>query len=444
MMGGEPVTESVTVWQVERMPANIPGYCVEVGLETKVWRDGQEVVEPPTSATVALLNLLAEAFPQCVERKALARKLYPLSTGPAAMNALRQTVFRLRHWLGPESVRTEDRTLGLETSLWRVSVNKAQDEQSHDWSTGSAIRDSFKGLVYDLASLDADAARSLFLGGKKLAESLPLSDLADLLKATRPNSNKDEGAIEHMLYHGRYYHQTVQFSRAEAAHMRVFRLATQSKRHTAASTAAAWLLFTYVEKGDFVSAKSWLSQVVNGDRTISGRLFAANAKACYLWNTLDRADARDQFDKASRLLHHSSASDQAHYWANYAVFAAETGDIGLYEDCAARAKSLAVPGIDMISEHNILLANAIVLRGKGEHTQSINVLETLRRSEAARGHTLGVVYEMETAAETYAAMGHKSAAIRLWNEAETLRFAGGGKLTPRLQAMKSRIKSLTA
>lgn len=423
------------------MPANIPGFRIEVGLETKVWRDGQELNDPPTAATLLLLKCLAEAFPHSAERRALAHKIYPLSAGQASMNALRQTVFRLRQWLGAEAIRAEDRALALDPSRWQVVVSKPPE---HEGGTGSRIRDSFKSLVHDLSTLDVEAARSLFLGGRRLAESLPLNDLADLLKATRPNSNKEHGAMEHMLYHGRYYHQTLQFNRAETAHLRVFRLATQSKRHAVSSSAAAWLLFTYVEKGDLVAARSWLAQVVNGDRTISGRLFAANAKACYLWNTMEQSDARDQFDFASRLLHHSSQADQAHYWSNFAVFAAESRETSLYEDCAARARSLAVPGIDMISEHNILLASAIVLRDKGEHAQSISVLDTLRRNESARGHTLGVVYEMETAAETYAAMGHKSAAIHLWSEAEAMRAAGGGKLTPRLQAMKSRIKSLTA
>src|ERR1022692_2214141 len=99
----------------------------KVGLrsEFSLWADGQELsVAPNRSVAVLLVGLLDKE--ECwTSRADLSRLLYPESDTVCALNALRQTLFRLRKWLGEDV--TEERFGGIRlipgvmTSSWPVA-----------------------------------------------------------------------------------------------------------------------------------------------------------------------------------------------------------------------------------------------------------------------------------------------------------------------------------
>ncbi|MBX3111611.1 MAG: hypothetical protein KF857_06340 [Fimbriimonadaceae bacterium] len=427
------------------MPVGLPGYVIKLGHDRRAWRGGEELLHPPTRATEQLLYYLAEKFPARLERRAVAARLYPEASERAAFNALRQTVHRLKQWLGAEAVVSDAKSIGLSPDLWEVESQEVEPgtyvlkQDDKPVNTGS-----FKDLVMHMATLDKEVARGLLLGGREIAINLNLPDLYDLLKAATPTSMKEAGAYEHLAFYGRYFHKTALFNKAIAAHTRVYRHAGQNRRHALMSNAAAWLLFTYVEMGDMATARQWLPEVVGSDRSHAGRLFAANAMACCLWNDMEIDDTYAEFEKAAKVIYSASRSDQSHYWSNYAVFAAESGRFALSEECQERAASLRVSGLDTVSKGNCLLASALCQRHAGDFAGAVSTLEQYRAEEAARGQELGVVYANEALAETRAMMGQHLLARKLWATAERTRAAGGGMLTPRLKAMRARTFGLLA
>ncbi|MBS1708056.1 MAG: hypothetical protein JSS65_04960 [Armatimonadetes bacterium] len=380
-----------------------------------------------------------------MSRRNLARELYPASTDANALNALRQCLHRMKQWLGPEALQADNQFVGLTTGVWEVKRPPTRHTSFPPTPTpGQAAAKAFQKLVTEVAQLDTEEARLILLGSKTVADSLPLSDWHDLLALTAPRSMKEAHAYDHMASCARYCHRTLMFQRAVTLHTRVFRQAMQANRPNLVSRSSSWLLFSFVEMGDMEAARKWLPTVIGSDRTNAGLLFAANARACCAWNALDLTSASEQFDRASRLIHTASRTDQAHYWSNFAVFCAEAGHVSESRDNIARAKALLVPGLDVVSDINCRLADAICARQAGSPAVAVDSLRGCHESESRRGDMLSALYCDEYLAEALACIGEKADAVRLWRNSEQRRLAGGGRLTPRLQAMKSRIEAMIA
>lgn len=420
-------------------------YEVSLSPRLEVKRNGAPVGAPPTKSVGELVRLLATTFPRATERKAAALRLYAGSTDAKALNALRQTVHRLRVWLGPDALTADYRYIGLATDRWVVNRTDSPTEPPEaQVPPGEAVAASFRDLLINLAGLDPEEARAMLSNGRVILDSLPIGVLIGLLKQTAPHSARDHFAYEHLAATARYHHRTCQFSKSLSAHQRVFRFAEQNRRYSLGSLAASWILFNLVEMGDMASAMDWLPTVVGSDRTNAGKLFAANARACFMWNGMDLEGAGEQFGRASRLIHLASRTDQAHYWSNYAVFLAEAGMFGEAPNAIAKAWDLIIPGLDAISVTSTCLAQALVAKGNGDLDHAAHILSKTRAEEASRGQTLSVCYCAELESEVLAMQGKKQQALRLWEMAERKRLVGGGSLTPRLQGYKARVEALTA
>jgi hypothetical protein len=332
--------------------------------EFSVW-EGAEELPPAPNRTVAtlLLGLLANGD-AWMSRQEVAKRLYPESDSAHAMVAVRQTLSRIKQWLGQDLIEDRQNCLRLTPGMceadwdsigggliapglnhpWAEAVRRERQTRADEPS--DALHDNFARTVESAAKVDSDAARGILVGGFDLVSCLEPQVASRLLGLTEPKHRGVPFAFEHSELRGMLYYNLGAVRLAFRAQMRSFRMASQQKSQAKMARAASWAMFTEIESGSMNAAGAWMERASSFNRVSSMRVLLANAHATFLWNSHRLSEALKVMIGANSHLESVDRAQTVHYWANLALLAAEAGDIGLSNEAQRVAQSRIVPSLD--------------------------------------------------------------------------------------------------
>ena len=440
-------------------------YTLDIAGAFSVSRDGLELGGPPTRLAGVLLLCLASRGDHWSGRDELAQRLYPEQDANKASAAMRQTLSRLKSWLGSESLQVEPGRIRLTQNLWAINFLGPGGSRlpgsliapglSHPWVdelrtrwTQADLRQSpvnnvpFTEAVRQAAMLDVGAARSLFQGGEVFFDSLAAPDFSELVALTRPRDSSEPLAEEHLYTEAVLCLRFPAMTQSLKLLAKAYRLAKKKGNAKVMLRAQSMYLFCLIEAGAMVDAAECLGHLEGIAERQDLTLLQMNAKAAYYWNT-------NQFEPALRIMlsqvDHADRYDrlqQLHFWTNLAVLAAEAGDIGLSEQAEAQARSVLLSGFDLVSEQMLTLGAGTRMIGLKRPWEAIEILEKLEKSTIESNRPYAELYVREAKSEALALAGEKGKARASWASAIAIRRASDLHLTPRLRARGQRIAKL--
>lgn len=439
----------------------LPRWQAHLGGTFTVECNGKDLGPPPSKATAVLLAGLLARPDTWIFRDELARRLYPGKPVEDAKTALRQSISRLKEWVGADAVKIEHSRLKAARKDWLVDLTLPNGQPaaapqispgiSHPWfdqmrshwganqdtENLSPVQNHFEQLVLDSIELDVDLARSILAGGQRIFESLEVGTQTEFLARTRPKSRSDPYAREHMEMTGTLLLRSFIVRDALAAYQRAYRMAAQARDRANAARISGLVLFTFIESGDFDSAENWNNRMRLAGG--GGQLTQINAKAAFLWNAYSLDEAIVAMKEGEAIVESADRAQQAHFWSNFAVLAAEANQRDFSELCSENARRLMNEQLDLWIKHTLLLAGGTRAMMAGNFPEAFEQLETLRRITQEQHYLIEVLYAEEALAEANARAGDLKRAAELWRHAEKTRKGAQVRLTPRLLARKKRI-----
>jgi hypothetical protein len=438
------------------------GWHAKLGGQTTVLSDGVEIGPPENKSVAVLLVGLLSRGPNWSSREELAGRLYPESDLGTRRASLRQSLFRMRKWLGAAALEEARDQVRLAAGSWTYDLLLANDERAsahmiapgliHPWieelraewaPTPAGAPDdgvaSFAAAVQAAARKDPDTGRRLLVGGALLTDSLSVDLFGTLLGLTQPKDRRDPLAFEHLDLRRSLYQRLGCMREAKAAQLRAYRLASQQRHAAHMISAGAIMLFLEVEDGQLGEAAAWVDYLQNVRNADTKSLLFCNAKAAYLWNMNRLDEAVAQMSQAIRRIPSADRATRLHFWTNFSVLCAEAGRADLGLDALAEARSLAIPGLDIASLLTLNLAEATRLMLVKRTDEAVALLEGNRSAAVIRGNVFVDWYAAEAMAEALAIEGRVAEAKRLWAGTESLRLSRCTRLTPRLLARRARI-----
>lgn len=435
-------------------PRKITGSTVRLrlGAELHATVAGRSRGPAPNASVAALALCLARTPHLARERAGLAREVYPFADPISSRTALRQTLRRLRYWLGDGVLSITAKTIAAR-GTWlldpvaesRLGAGSAYDHpffKRIDLAPNpvpfdeSRPLDGFADTVRYTAGLDIDSARAVLLGARSFTQSLPLRQCRELLSLTKPHSRRDPLAFEHCELDATVHMQSGEFGEARRAIQRGLRIATHARRHRDIVRANVWGLFLALESGDLETGRGIVSFLQ--PELHRHRMLVQNGMVAYHWNTGEIGQALELAKSMEGPSKGEPRLDRLHFWSNSAVLAAEAGDDGFFERALGQAEALLLPGLDAPARANLTLALAIQLRSVSPE-DSVRTLLKERARYQEKGWTLHALYLSEALALSRLAAGDLSGAASTWQSASLSRRQLGCRPTPRLLAMKRRI-----
>lgn len=436
---------------------------VKLGGQLSVWKDGSELPGPENKTVGVLLVGLLFRGSDWSSRHELANLLYPDSEEHSKRTALRQSLLRLRRWCGPDCIEEKQGLIRLSEGAWSYDLTLANGEGAlasmiapnldHPWI--EAIRQSltpqkqeqaieavedFATAVGNAASIDKDTGRSLLVGGAALIQSLPIEQLRNLLSMTQPKDRRDPFTLEHQQLRAHYYERLGCYREVKETGLRAFRLATQQRKQEAMITSGAYMLFYEIEDGQMGEASAWIDHLQSRLHADTRSLFFINAKAAYFWNMNKHEIAIDLMSQGIRRLASADRSTQLHFWVNYAVLCAEARHLDQADEALNEAKPLVIDQFDQPRIQTISYARAIVHMHRGNCDESVQMLRTLASISYNDHYSLpGIWYANEGLSDALMSRGDLAEARSIWLANEKSRLSFCTRLTPRLQARRSRV-----
>jgi hypothetical protein len=397
-----------------------------------------------------------------MSRQEIARRLYPESDSSHGLVAVRQTLLRLKGWLGTQVLEEQRGCLRLVEALfeadWTLTNIRDTIERliapglNHPWvevirlerqrqvgEPSNSLHQEFTRTVETVAEADRDAARCILAGGHEILKSLELPVASRLLGLTEPKHRWDPCAFEHSEMRGQLYYHLGAVKMACKAQARSFRLAGQQRSQSKMARAAALTMFAELESGSMDEAWGWMVRVSTFNRVSSLNLLLVNAHAAFLWNSNRVGEAIEAMIKARATIHSVDRAQTVHYWSNLALLAAEAGNTPLAFEAEGQATSRMVPQLDYNFASTLSLARVTSLMASGNAEEARSIFLNARLASEKRGHRIGYWYATEGYAESLAHVGQVKLAAKVWGEVEAARSSANLKLTPRLAARKARI-----
>lgn len=442
------------------------GGTAHIGGRIEIWRDGKRMPDPPNRSVAVLLIGLIERKESWSGRNELAQRLYPGESAHRANAALRQSITRIRRWLGDDVLESGDARIRLREP-WEIDLNFAHGEPAagqriapgirHPWMEELRLRwspapslpeirfaQAYAEAVEEMSKVDTDVARSTMVGGAALLALLPTATVGRLLGLTSPKDRRDPFCFEHAELEISLLTRMGDLMGALAAGNRAFRMATHQRATALIDRATSSMLFMSVEAGRISEAKGWLARISETERVGKTRLLLSNARAAYAWNQTQFDEALDQMQRAERFIEAAERAERLHFWSNYFILAAEAGKGDRAQDCEAKVRELLRPQIDLAADHclELGLAELDLLSQRFEKAADRvrSLVESARRDE----HELMTWYAQELLAEALCRTGNQSEGRSVWESVEAKRLRQGLRLTPRLRARKARIISQEA
>ena len=437
------------------------GGTAHIGGRIEIWRDGKQMPDPPNRSVAVLLIGLIERGESWSGRDELAQRMYPGESQNKANAALRQSITRIRRWLGNDVIESGDARVRLKDS-WELDLNFAHgepatgqriapgirhpwlEEMRLQWSPAPAIPEvrfsqAFAEAVEELSKVDPDTARSTLVGGAALLGILPTTTVARLLGLTHPTDRRDPFSFEQIELETLLLTRMGDLAGAMAAGLRAFRMATHQRSMSLIDRGIAGMLFASIEAGQMSEAKGWLDRIPETERIGKTRLLLSNARAAYAWNQIQFDEALELMKRAERFVTAAERAERLHFWSNYFVLAAEAGRQDQAQECEQRVRELIRCQIDLAACHCLELGLAELDLLAGQSEEAVKRMRSLVESAGRSEHELTSWYAQELLAEALCRAGNPSEGLSVWGAVETKRLRHGLRLTPRLRARKSRI-----
>jgi DNA-binding SARP family transcriptional activator len=432
-----------------------------------VLRDGKEIGSPPNSTVEALLIGLLFQEGHWLQRSRVAELLYPNTASSA--NAFRQSLFRLRNWLGDgcieqdgyrirlvpsaftheysidgDSVAAESSFAGGATHAWvrqiRVSLSRMGSAvEGEDFETVTSL---FFQSVFETSKWDKDVARELLVGGRSLTSHLNSDELGTLLENTAPRDRRDPFVAEHRELLASNYLKQGEIRRAIEQYSLAAKLARHQSNWGVCYSTGAMKMLSEIESGNFIDATETYRELESIPGAKSTSLIMVNAQACFLWNQnhLDRALA--VMRSGIRKIDSAGRAERLHFFSNYALLCAEAEQIQEARTAMKEVDLIRKPYLDHVADSISALAQAMIQLQTGDVSSAQKTLLDSRHKIVANRNVVSDWYTAEILAECYATKGDAKRAQIVWNESEKARQAMGLKLTPRVRKRKERIRRL--
>ncbi len=435
---------------------------VKLGGQLSVWKDGSELPGPENKTVGVLLVGLLFRGSDWSSRHDLANLLYPDSEEHSKRTALRQSLLRLRRWCGPDCIEEKQGLTRLSGGAWSYDLTLSNGEGAlasmiapnldHPWI--EAIRQSltpqkqeqaieavedFATAVGHAASIDKDTGRSLLVGGAALIQSLPIEQLRNLLSMTQPKDRRDPFTLEHQQLRAHYYERLGCYREIKETGLRAFRLATQQRKQEAMITSGAYMLFYEIEDGQMGEAAAWIDHLQSRLHADTKSLFFINAKAAYHWNMNRHEEAIAQMNQGIKRLPSTDRATRLHFWVNYSVLCAEARQLDQADEALEEARKLVIDQFDRWRILTMKYAEAILHMHRRNCDESIRMFESLAAANQEHYSLPGIWYANEGLSDALMSRGDLAEARSIWLANEKSRLSFCTRLTPRLQARRSRV-----
>lgn len=417
----------------------------------EVCLDGRMVAKPyPTKATAELLLILAASAPRLVHRANLAAKVYPLLDQGHASNALRQTLFRLRNWLGADVVVARKGLIGLagdwhvEPAVGGPSADVAAEmEPTHGRvgfspaPPGLANQSALHQLVMALAGEDADVAREILVSASTVLESCRAAQVQAMFRACKPVRSSCPLACEYYLLRSQQHIRSCQLANGVKDAETAYRIARHNNRRTLLAQCLSNCLFAFLEAARMEESAFWLQRLHDFQSVISTRLLTINAEFAYHWNSGSIPQAVAAMGRGMAQMHTATRRSQLHFFANASVFCAEIGEPGQAIQFLDSAKGLLVPGLDSLHCLVLILAEAEIALACGDLETAQEICQSALGMVDEMEYPATRLYVLSQSARIQSRLGNTEKAAQAWFENEQVRKRSGGGLTPRLEGQKA-------
>ncbi len=434
----------------------------EIGLGGRfaVTRDGQKLGSPPTRLTAVLFCALVQQNGEWMSRSEIGDKLYPDSDPESKKTALRQTLSRMRHWLGDEVLRTSNGCvrIAIEKCLVNISLKDGSparyaqiapgfdhpwmDELRAHWSPVSQQqpRTRFQDLTHSVLRLgrqDPSMGRGLLVASSELFDHISTKDLSEMLTATAPKRGREPLAAEHLMLRSAHAFRSLAIQRAQDLGFQAWQMANQKKQVPLAATMASWLMFFATEMGDRVQSRHWLNYIDNAGAPENSKLLSINALMCFHWNWGDFGEAERHVQQGLKVIHSHSRRDQIHFFTNSSAFYSEGRQYRAAEDCLRQAESLIIPDLDLDAATGIQHAQTKLFPNIGRPEEALKIGEELATACKSLENPIHGLYASEAEARALAIIGRTRESAQAWDRLIARRAAVGSKPTTRLKRLRA-------
>jgi hypothetical protein len=427
-----------------------PVIVLQLGPDLRAVVDGQAMGPAPNERTAALAMLIGQRFGDRLPRRALARQIHPSSEVTDPMAALRQTLLRLRNWLGRNALEADAKSIAARGS-WIIEA-AVRDNEIPASAYRHPVFDSYRtplsriGLpsvlqqfddaVRAVASVDRTEARGMLVGAPGVIRSFPPQAMLDLLDVSRPRRPSEAFAFEHSELVCWALSAAGLLDEAEEVMRHALATAKRLNRPVQVARAQALLLFIALETGNLRQADQLLNAIA-GDFG-HHRLLVDNAMIAYAWNTGRLDQALSMARERSTTIRRETVTDRIHFWSNLAVLAAEAEDVQAALQAAATGESLLPEGLHAQARWNLRLARLRVL-AESDPQHSVEGLAAAVRDLHEQGRWLQEAYAREALAVALCKSGDRQGAEHEWRVAEEARMSRGWRLNPRHLRIRSQL-----
>lgn len=448
-LGRQPVPEVHLILLVMAWEAKLGGQFV-------VLRDGTDLGPPPNRTVGVLLVGLLRHPGVWIGRSQLASTLYREQNRETARTALRQTILRFKAWLGDTALESQGDCLRL-SSHWicNLALDSGEpapaamiapfldhdwiDEVRSHWRPAQTIENStvaaFDQAVRATAMVDRNEARAIFVGGQNLLWQMPADNVANLLALVRPARLSEPAVHGYLEVRGTFESRTCALANASETFERAYRVARSSEQRLDAERIASWALYSVLESADISAALEWRGRLGNRH---GRQVLVANALAAEAWNRNMHDRALAIMRPASRDLTGADRTQKLHFWSNYAVLSAESGEISESEDAEALCRMEGLGILDTRWSEILTYAQGLRLMHRRETGAATSAFEQFSLLARKRGWSISALYAEELTALAWANAGDGRGAASAWARASALRGGISG-LNPRRRAIYDRV-----
>lgn len=417
----------------------------------EVYLDGRLVANPyPTKATAELLLILAASAPRPVHRANLAARVYPSLDQGRSANALRQTLFRLRKWLGADLVIARKGLIGL-AGEWHVepavaepsTVGAAEMEPPpgrvgfSPAPPGLANPSALYQLVMSLATEDADVAREILVSASTVLESCRFTQVQEMFRACKPVRSTCPRASEYYVLRSQQNIRSCQLANGVKDAETAYRIARHNNRRTLLAQCLSNCLFACLEAARMEESTFWLQRLHDFQSVTSTRLLTINAEFAYHWNSGNIEQAVEAMVRGVAQMHTATRRSLLHFFSNASVFCAEIGDPGQAIQFLDSAKRLVMPTLDVLYSLTILFAESEIALARGDMGTALETCSKALDLADELEFPATRLYVLSQLARVHSRLGNAEKAAQAWREKEQMRKRSGGGLTPRLEGQKA-------
>ncbi len=434
----------------------------EVGLGGRftVKRDGLKLGPPPTRLAGVLFCGLLQQNGEWMSRSEIEDRLYPESDTESRKAALRQTLSRMKQWLGEDVLSSSHGCVKITTDKFTLDLtlndgsparfsqiapgfdHPWMDELRATWSPKMVeiAKPRFRDLVQSILHLggqDALMGRSMLLSSSDLFDHMSARDLAQMLTVTAPKSGREPLAAEHLAARSSLAFRSLAIHRGQELGFQAWQLAQKKKQLPLAATMASWLMFYATELGDRVQAREWLSYVDGAAAPGESKLLSINALMCFHWNWGNFGEAERFVRQGLKIIHAHPRRAQIHFYTNCSAFYSEGRQHRAAEDCLLQAESLLMPELDLDCKTGIQHAQVKLLPNIGRPEEALRVGEELAIACRALDNPVHGLYASEGEARALAFVGRTRESAQVWDRLLARRAAVGSKPTTRLKRLRA-------